>query len=101
MLKLSERDSNVNGFFCRDHSPDSDVKDVAAHRAGHGHVPQTFTSHDHAGDQVRDGRPGCQKGQTHDFLRDAHSLTHLEKNTLNTKKIFPPGFITTNIILYS
>lgn len=67
-------------LFWRGHSPDSNIKDVAAHRAGHGHVPQTFTGHNHAGDQVRDGRPGCQKGQTHDFLGDAHSLTHLEKN---------------------
>lgn len=66
-------------FFWRGHSPNSDIKNVAAHRAGHSHVPQAFTGHNHAGDQVRDGRSGCQKGQTHDFLWDAHSLTHLEK----------------------
>ena len=54
-------------FLCGD-SPDGDVEDVAAHGAGHGHVPQTFTGHDDAGDQVGDGRPGCQDGQAHYLL---------------------------------
>lgn len=61
----------------RSHSPYCDVEDVTAHWTRHGHVPQTFPGHDHTGDQVRDGRPSCQYGQTHYFLRDAHSLTHL------------------------
>lgn len=61
------------------HSPYGDVEDVAAHWAGHSHVPQTFPGHNHAGDQVGDGRASCQDGQAHDLLRDAHCLTHLWK----------------------
>lgn len=67
-------------------SPHCDVEDVAAHRAGHGHVSQTFPGHDHTGDEVRDGRPGRQDGQTHDLLRDAHSFTHLSNKLANTAR---------------
>lgn len=74
----------------RCHSPHSDVKDVTAHRAGHSHVPQTFTGHNHAGYQVGDGRPCRQDGQTHDFLRDAHGLAHLLKTNGAHVTFLPP-----------
>lgn len=49
-------------------SPHSDVEDVTAHGAGHGHVTHALTSHNHTGDEVGDGRPCSQNGQTHDLL---------------------------------
>lgn len=44
------------------YSPNSDVKDVAAHRTGHSHVPQALPGHDDTGDEVRDGGACCQYG---------------------------------------
>ncbi|KAF2973939.1 hypothetical protein EK904_001798 [Melospiza melodia maxima] len=35
------------------YSPNSDVEDVAAHRAGHSHVPQALPGHDDTGDECR------------------------------------------------
>lgn len=81
-------------FFRCSCSPYSDVEDVAAHRAGHGHVSQTFPGHDHAGDQVGDGRPRREDGQAHDFLWDAHSLTHLEKKKDEDRRQFHWGRVT-------
>ena len=61
--------------------PYGDVEDVAADRAGHGHVAQALPGHDDAGDEVGDGRPRGQDGQPHDLLRDAHRLAHLRVGT--------------------
>lgn len=59
-------------------SPHGNVEDVTTHGAGHSHVPHALTSHDHTGNEVRDGRSGGQNSQTHDFLRDADGLPHLQ-----------------------
>ena len=47
------------------HSPNSDVKDVAADGGADRHVSESFPRHDHGGDEVRDRGPGCQEGQSH------------------------------------
>lgn len=60
-------------------SPHSDVKDIAAHRAGHGHVSKSFPGHDHAGDEVRNGRAGSQDSQAHYLLGDSDCLAHLQE----------------------
>lgn len=41
-------------YYCSLDSPHSDIKDVGAHRAGHGHVTEALSCHNHAGYQVRD-----------------------------------------------
>ncbi len=35
-------------------SPHSDIEDVGAHGAGHGHVTEAFSRYNHTGDQVGD-----------------------------------------------
>lgn len=60
-------------------SPYCDVEDVASHRAGHGHVSHAFTSHNHTGDEVGNGRPRSQDSQAHDLLGDADGFTHLRR----------------------
>lgn len=70
-------------FFNRDSSgyqssPHSDVEDVTAHRAGHSHVPQAFTRHNHTGNEVGDGRPRSQDSQAHNLLWNANCLTNLQ-----------------------
>lgn len=85
-LQFKSRSNSANLFWTgieREHtsycfgSPHCDVKDVAAHRTGHSHVPQALSCHNHTGDEVRDGGTGCQDGQSHNLLRDANCLTHL------------------------
>lgn len=49
-------------------SPHGDVEDVAAHGAGHSHVPHALASHNHTGNEVRDGRSSSQNSQAHDLL---------------------------------
>lgn len=66
-------------LLIRSISPYCDVKDVASHRAGHGHVTHAFTCHNHAGDEVGNGRPRSQNSQAHDLLRDADGFTHLRR----------------------
>ena len=72
--KVGEREKLICIFFFQLRhislwsSPHSDVEDVTAHRAGHSHVPQTFTGHDHTGNEVGDGRPCSQDGQAHNLL---------------------------------
>lgn len=80
--KLLKRRLVHKGLFGSSHLPDSDIKNVAAHRTRHSHVPQTFTGHNHAGDQVRNGRAGGKDGQTHDLLCDANCLTHLREKRI-------------------
>lgn len=70
-------DEYILNFLLKDRLPYGDVKDVASHRAGDGHVAQTFTSHNHAGDEVWDGGSCCEDGQAHDLLRNADRLAYL------------------------
>lgn len=51
----------LDNFSGTKYSPDCNIKDVAAHGGGHGHVTESFPGHDHTGDEVGDRRPGCQE----------------------------------------
>ena len=45
--------------------PNCHIKDVAADRAGDGHVSETLPGHDDTGDEVRYGGARRQESQTH------------------------------------
>lgn len=86
-----------SGKFSFDsNSPDCDVKDVASHRAGHGHVAHAFTCHNHAGDEVGDGRPRSQYGQAHDLLRDADGFAHLRSQGWGITEVRVEGTTANN-----
>lgn len=80
-------ESFILNFQLMDLLPNCDVKDVASHGAGDGHVSQTFPSYNHAGDEVWDGRPCRQDGQAHDLLRNAYSLAYLRAHKNKNKNL--------------
>ena len=61
--------------------PYGDVKNIASNRAGYSHVPKPFPGHYDAGDQIRDGGPSSQDGQTHNLLTNANCLSNLKAMT--------------------
>ena len=59
--------------------PDSDVKDVAAHRAWHSHVSKSLPGNDDAGDQIRDAGSCGQHSNPHHLKKKEKDFDFLLK----------------------
>lgn len=55
-------------------SPNGHVEDVAANRARHGHVAESFPRDYHAGDQIWDAGAGGEERQAHHFRWNANRV---------------------------